>query len=127
MHTQSVRNVACNYNHKKLYILKTKKLTVLHLHFELKVIHVCSQYHIMSLLWSSEQAKSYNLFFYGGSCNRMESMFCLHRVSQLDTLESTWASIPVESFRNLLESMPRRIGVSLRAKEGGNSKLGRFS
>jgi hypothetical protein len=30
--------------------------------------------------------------------------------SQLDTLESTWASIPVGRFQHLVESMPRRFG-----------------
>jgi hypothetical protein len=36
-----------------------------------------------------------------------------------EALESTWASIPVERFRNLVESMPRRIEAVLRAKGGG--------
>jgi hypothetical protein len=35
-----------------------------------------------------------------------------------EALESTWASIPVERFRHLVESMPRRIEAVLRAKGG---------
>ena len=34
-----------------------------------------------------------------------------------DTLESTWASIPVECFQHLVESMPKQIEVVLRAKD----------
>ena len=35
-----------------------------------------------------------------------------------EALESTWASIPVECFRHLVESMPQRIEAVLRAKGG---------
>jgi hypothetical protein len=35
-----------------------------------------------------------------------------------EALESTWASIPVECFRLLVESMPRQIEAALRAKVG---------
>jgi hypothetical protein len=35
-----------------------------------------------------------------------------------EALESTWASIPVEGIRHLLESMLRRIEAVLRAKGG---------
>ena len=34
-----------------------------------------------------------------------------------EALESTWASIPVERFRHLVESMPRRIEAVLRATQ----------
>ena len=33
-----------------------------------------------------------------------------------EALESTWASIPVERFRHLVESMPQQIEAALRAK-----------
>ena len=35
-----------------------------------------------------------------------------------EALESTWANIPVERFRHLVESMHRRIEAVLRAKGG---------
>ena len=35
-----------------------------------------------------------------------------------ETLDSTWASIPVEHFRHLVESMPQRIEYVLREKPG---------
>ena len=35
-----------------------------------------------------------------------------------ETLESTWASIPVELFQHLVESMPQRTEDVLRAKRG---------
>ena len=38
-----------------------------------------------------------------------------------EALESTWASIPVESFRHLVESMTRPIEAVLRAKRGGGA------
>ena len=36
-----------------------------------------------------------------------------------EALESTWASIPVECFQHLVESMRRQIETVLRAKGGG--------
>jgi hypothetical protein len=49
-----------------------------------------------------------------------------------EALESTWASIPVERFRHLVESMPQRIEAVLRANgragwRACNSILGRCS
>ena len=41
-----------------------------------------------------------------------------------EALESTWASIPVERFRHLVETIPRLNEAVLRANEG-NSILGR--
>ena len=35
-----------------------------------------------------------------------------------EALESTWASIPVERFRHLVESMPRQIEAVLKGKKG---------
>jgi hypothetical protein len=40
-----------------------------------------------------------------------------------EPLESTWASIPVECFRHLVESVPQRIEAVLRAKRGVGVQL----
>jgi hypothetical protein len=37
-----------------------------------------------------------------------------------EALESTWASIPAEHFRHLVETMPRRIEAVLRVKGGAS-------
>ena len=44
-----------------------------------------------------------------------------------EALESTWASIPVEHFRHLVEYIPQRIKAVLRGKGGYNSILGKCS
>jgi hypothetical protein len=38
-----------------------------------------------------------------------------------EALESTWASIPVEHFRHLVDYMPRQIEAVLRAKVWGGA------
>ena len=40
-----------------------------------------------------------------------------------EALESTWASIPVECFRHLVESMPQRIEAVLRARGHTNTPI----
>ena len=41
-----------------------------------------------------------------------------HPANWTQLLESTWASIPVECFRHLVESMPLQTEADLRAKGG---------
>jgi hypothetical protein len=40
-----------------------------------------------------------------------------------EALESTWASIPMERFRHLVESIPRQIEVVVRAKVAGGFNI----
>jgi hypothetical protein len=40
-----------------------------------------------------------------------------------EALESTWASLPVECFRHLVESLPRRIEVRIQGKGRGIAAL----